>query len=208
MLSKKGASREEGIFIVVAGPSGVGKTTLCKALIQQIPGLKFSVSFTTRPPRPSEVNGRDYFFVSEKEFRERIKRGEFAEWAENYGFLYGTSRETMTDFLKKGCDLILDVDTHGARSLKVAYPGGIFVFILPPSLKVLKERLMSRGAEKNASLDKRFNNAVEEIKEIIWYDYAIFNDRLESAVDHLRGIYLAEKSRRERLMKKIDEFIK
>jgi len=95
MSSKKGAHREEGIFIAVAGPSGVGKTTLCKALIRQIPGLKFSVSYTTRPPRPSEVDGRDYIFVSEKEFRERIRREEFAEWAENYGFLYGTSRETM-----------------------------------------------------------------------------------------------------------------
>lgn len=208
MSSKKGGAREEGIFIVVAGPSGVGKTTLCRSLIQRVPGLKFSVSYTTRPPRPSEVHGRDYFFVSEKEFRERIRKGEFAEWAENYGYLYGTSKETMAEFLKKGCDLILDVDTHGARALKVSYPGGIFVFILPPSLQVLRERLMSRGAEKNASLERRFNNAVEEIKEIIWYDYAIFNDRLESAVDHLRGIYLAEKSRRERVMKRIEDFIK
>ncbi len=208
MLSKKGTGSGEGIFIVVAGPSGVGKTTLCTELIHQIPEIKFSVSYTTRPPRPFEVNGKDYFFISEKKFRERIKKGEFAEWAEKYGYLYGTSKETMTEYLRRGSDLILAVDTHGARTLKVGYPGGIFVFILPPSLKVLKERLTYRGAEKKASLDKRFNSAVEEIKETIWYDYVIINDRLESAVDHLRGIYLAEKSRRERMAKKIEDFIK
>ena len=208
MLSKKGAGSGEGIFIVVAGPSGVGKTTLCMELIHQIPEIKFSVSYTTRPPRPFEVHGKDYFFIPEKKFRERIKKGEFAEWAEKYGFLYGTSKETMTAYLKNDSDLILAVDTHGARTLKVAYPGGIFVFILPPSLKVLKERLTYRGAEKKASLEKRFNNAVEEIKETIWYDYVIINDRLDSAVDHLRGIYLAEKSRRERMAKKIEGFIK
>ncbi len=151
MSSKKGGIREEGIFLVVAGPSGVGKTTLCKSLIQQVPGLRFSVSYTTRPPRPSEVHGRDYFFVSEKEFRERIQRGEFAEWAENYGFLYGTSRETMTEFLKKGFDLILDVDTHGARALKVSYPGGIFVFIVPPSWAELEAREGGLVAEESVA---------------------------------------------------------
>ena len=208
MLSKKGSGSGEGIFIVVAGPSGVGKTTLCTELIHQIPEIKFSVSYTTRPPRTFEVHGKDYFFIPEKKFRERIKKGEFAEWTEKYGFLYGTSRETMTEYLKRDSDLILAVDTHGARTLKVGYPGGIFVFILPPSLKVLKERLMYRGAEKKAGLEKRFNNAVEEIKETIWYDYIILNDRLDSAVDHLRGIYLAEKSRRERMTKKIEDFIK
>jgi guanylate kinase len=208
MLSKKVSGSGEGIFIVVAGPSGVGKTTLCTELIHQIPEIKFSVSYTTRPPRPFEVNGKDYFFISEKKFRERLKKEEFAEWTEKYGFLYGTSKETMTEYLKKDSDLILAVDTHGARTLKVAYPGGIFVFVLPPSLKVLKERLMYRGAEKKAILEKRFNNAVEEIKETIWYDYVILNDRLDSAVDHLRGIYLAEKSRRERMTKKIENFIK
>jgi len=207
-LSKKGTGSGERIFIVVAGPSGVGKTTLCTELIHQVPEVKFSVSYTTRSPRPFEVDGKDYFFISEKKFRERIKKGEFAEWAEKYGYLYGTSKETMTEYLRKDSDLILAVDTHGARALKVGYPGGIFVFILPPSLKVLKERLTYRGAEKKASLEKRFNNAVEEIKETIWYDYIIINDRLESAVDHLRGIYLAEKSRRERMAKKIEEFIK
>ena len=208
MSSKQGSGSGEEIFIVVAGPSGVGKTTLCRELIHQIPEIKFSVSYTTRPPRPFEVHGKDYFFIPEKKFRERIKKGEFAEWAEKYGFLYGTSKETMTAYLKNDSDLILAVDTHGARTLKVAYPGGIFVFILPPSLKVLKERLTYRGAEKKASLEKRFNNAVEEIKETIWYDYVIINDRLDSAVDHLRGIYLAEKSRRERMAKKLEGFIK
>ena len=207
-MSSESKSRGEGIFIVVAGPSGSGKTTLCRELLTRAPELRFSVSYTTRPPRPAEVQGRDYHFVSDKDFRDRIRKGEFAEWAENYGYLYGTSKKTMAEFLGRGADLILDVDTRGARALKTSYGGGIFVFVLPPSVEALRERLRKRGADDEAVLERRFSNAVEEMKEIVWYDYAIFNDQLSSAVDYLRGIYLAEKSRTERLAKQIEPFIK
>ena len=135
----------EGMFIAVTGPSGSGKTSVCKALLETFPQLRFSVSLTTRPPRPTEADGKDYHFVTEAEFRDRIDRGDLIEWAENFGQLYGTSRETMEAALRDGHDLLLDVDTRGARALKKAWPGGIFVFVIPPSIEELERRLRGRG---------------------------------------------------------------
>lgn len=194
-----------GIFIAVTGPSGSGKTSVCKALLAGFPQLRFSVSLTTRPPRPSEVDGEDYRFVSEAEFRERIRRGDLIEWAENYGQLYGTSREDMEQALK-GNDLLLDVDTRGARALKKAWPGGIFVFIVPPSIGELERRFRGRGLETEETIRRRFDNALREIREIVWYDYVIVNDELDAAIDRLRAVYLAETCRRERMMKQIKPF--
>ncbi|NPV05242.1 MAG: guanylate kinase [Syntrophaceae bacterium] len=195
----------EGIFIAVTGPSGSGKTSVCKALLAMFPRLRFSVSLTTRPPRPSEVDGEDYHFVSEAEFRERIRRGDLIEWAENYGQLYGTSRKAMEEALK-GHDLLLDVDTRGARALKRAWPGGIFVFIVPPSIEELERRLRARGSETEETIRRRFDNAIREIREIVWYDYIIVNDELDAAIDRLRAVYLAATCRRERMMEKIKPF--
>ena len=199
--------QSEGLFIVVSAPSGTGKTSIVKALMKNFPNIMFSVSHTTRLPRPGEVDGRDYHFISEPEFRKCIAAGEFAEWVENYGRLYGTSVKTMKAFLEQGFDLMLDVEPRGAKALKTNYPGGIFVFILPPSLTELKERLGARGCESEEAMKRRLDKAVDEMREIVWYDYVIFNDRLEEAVDHLRAIYVAEKSRRERLTKRIEGFI-
>jgi len=195
----------EGIFVAVTGPSGSGKTSVCKALLGMFPRLRFSVSLTTRPPRPSEVDGEDYHFVSEAEFRERIRRGDLIEWAENYGHLYGTSRKAMEEALK-GHDLLLDVDTRGARALKKAWPGGIFVFIVPPSIEELERRLRARGSETEETIRRRFDNAIREIREIVWYDYIIVNDELDAAIDRLRAVYLAATCRRERMMEKIKPF--
>ena len=195
----------EGIFVAVTGPSGSGKTSVCKALLGMFPRLRFSVSLTTRPPRPSEVDGEDYHFVSEAEFRERIRRGDLIEWAENYGHLYGTSRKAMEEALK-GHDLLLDVDTRGARALKKAWPGGIFVFIVPPSIEELERRLRARGSETEETIRRRFDNAIREIREIVWYDYIILNDELDAAIDRLRAVYLAATCRRERMMEKIKPF--
>ncbi len=195
----------EGIFVAVTGPSGSGKTSVCKALLGMFPRLRFSVSLTTRPPRPSEVDGEDYHFVSEAEFRERIRRGDLIEWAENYGHLYGTSRKAMEEALK-GHDLLLDVDTRGARALKKAWPGGIFVFIVPPSIEELERRLRARGSETEETIRQRFDNAIREIREIVWYDYIILNDELDAAIDRLRAVYLAATCRRERMMEKIKPF--
>ncbi len=195
----------EGIFVAVTGPSGSGKTSVCKALLAMFPRLRFSVSLTTRPPRPSEVDGEDYHFVSEAEFHERIRRGDLIEWAENYGQLYGTSRKAMEEALK-GHDLLLDVDTRGARALKRAWPGGIFVFIVPPSIEELERRLRARGSETEETIRRRFDNAIREIREIVWYDYIIVNDELDAAIDRLRAVYLAATCRRERMMEKIKPF--
>jgi guanylate kinase len=210
MNSKKNIatnSNEQGLFIVVSAPSGAGKTSICKEVLKMLPNIRFSVSYTTRPPRPKEEDGKDYYFISDFEFKKRIAEGEFAEWAENFGYLYGTSGKTMKDFLEKGYDLILDVDPRGARELKKNYPGGIFVFVLPPSIDELKVRLRQRGFEEEKNIEKRFQKAMDEIKEIVWYDYIVINDSLNSAIDNLRSIYVAEKSRRERLTEKIKGFM-
>ena len=200
---------EEGLFIVVSAPSGTGKTSICREFLKVYPNVKFSVSYTTRPRRPGEVHGKDYFFISKESFKERIAQGEFAEWVENYGHLYGTSRKTMKDFLAKGVDVILDIEPRGAKTLKQSYPRGVFVFILPPSISELKARLSKRGAEKDAAMKKRLEAAMNEIREVAWYDYVIFNDKLSEAVYYLGAIYVAEKSRRERptVLGKIRDFL-
>jgi guanylate kinase len=204
-MSSSGAPME-GILLAVTGPSGSGKTSVCKALLAQFPGLRFSVSLTTRPPRPGETDGKDYHFVTEAEFRERIERGDLIEWAENYGRLYGTSRETVEAALREGHDLLLDVDTRGSRALKRAWPSGIFVFIVPPSIEELERRLRGRGSETEETIRRRFDNALAEIREVVWYDYVIMNDKLDAAIERLRAVYTAEQCRRERMMEKIKPF--
>ena len=169
------------------------------------PDVRFSVSCTTRPPRSGEVDGRDYVFLSEAEFRERIARGEFVEWVENYGQLYGTSKKTMDAFLEQGYDLLLDLEPRGARTIREQYPRGVFIFILPPSLSELKARLAKRG-ESDAVMENRLRTSLDEIKEALWYDYIIFNERLGEAVDRFRAVYIAEKSRRTRCMERIESF--
>ncbi len=199
----------EGLYIVVSAPSGTGKTSILREVLKICPNLLFSVSHTTRPRRPGEKDGKDYYFIPEAAFRDKVARGEFTEWEENYGYLYGTSSKTMKellDSLQKGFDLVLDLDWRGAKKLKGNYPGGVFVFIVPPSRRELERRLRGRGAESKENIDKRLAKALDEIKEIVWYDYIIFNEHLETAVDTLRSIYVAEKSKRERLGHKIKDF--
>jgi guanylate kinase len=196
----------EGLYIVVSAPSGTGKTSILREVLKMCPNLLFSVSCTTRPRRPGEKDGKDYHFISEEAFKDKVVRGDFAEWEENYGYLYGTSSKTMKEFLQKGFDLVLDLDWRGAKTLKKNYPGGVFVFILPPSKGDWEKRLRGRGAESKQNIDKRLAKALDEIKEIVWYDYLIFNEHLEVAVDTLRSIYVAEKSKRERLAHKMKDF--
>jgi len=206
-LNKNNLNKSEGMYIVVSAPSGTGKTSILREVLKTCPNMLFSVSYTTRAPRQGEEDGKDYYFVSEEAFRNSISRGEFAEWEENYGCLYGTSTKTMKTFLEKGFDLILDLDSRGAKTLKKNYPGGVLVFILPPSIGELKKRLKRRGFESEQTVNKRMDKAIDEIGEIIWYDYVIINDKIETAIDVLRSIYVAEKSRRERLVNKINDFI-
>jgi guanylate kinase len=197
-----------GLFIVVSAPSGAGKSSICQKLLQACPEIKFSVSYTSRPPRPSEVDGKDYHFISREEFQVRIDQGEFIEWVENYGNLYGSSRKTMEAFLHDGQDLLLDIEPRGARKIKQKFKGGIYVFVLPPSRDELLKRLEGRGYETDKVIQDRFDQAESELKEISWYDYIIINKDLETAVNQLISIYRAEKCKRTRLRSEIKKFIK
>lgn len=196
-----------GLLLVVSAPSGAGKTSICREMLRMFPELRFSVSCTTRPPRPGEVDGRDYHFITPAAFRERIAQGEFVEWVENYGQLYGTSKKTLDASLNQGCDLLLDIEPRGARAIRDAYPEAVCTFILPPSLTELQARLTKRG-ESAEVVERRLRTSLDEIREAMWYHYLIFNERLSEAVDRFRAVYLAEKSRRERCMQRIAGFFR
>lgn len=206
-MSDVSVSKPLGLLMIVSAPSGAGKTSISREILRMFPDIRFSVSSTTRPPRPGEVDGRDYHFLSEEDFRQQIARGEFVEWVENYGRLYGTSKKTMDAYLETGQDLILDIESRGAKAIREHYPKGIFIFILPPSLSELKARLAKRG-EEAAVAQRRLRASLDEIHEALWYDYIIFNERLNEAVDRFRAIYIAEKSRRDRFHDQIAAFLK
>jgi guanylate kinase len=182
----------QGSLFVVSAPSGAGKTTLCNAIIKNIDRIAFSISYTTRKPRPGEVDGVDYYFVDEGVFREMIEKGEFAEWANVHGNLYGTSRRVIEDIMNSGMDVLLDIDIQGAKQIKALYPSAVLVFIMPPSFEELQKRLITRGAE---NLDGRLKRAFEEIREYYFYDYVIINDNLEKALKELSSIIIAERLR-------------
>ncbi len=198
----------KGLFIVVSAPSGTGKSSICQRLLKSCPEIKFSISYTSRLPRPKEVNGRDYYFISREDFQKRIKKGEFVEWVENYGHLYGTSWKTMEEFRQKGNDLLLDIEPRGANKIKRKFRGGIFVFVLPPSRAELLQRLKRRGYATDEIIRARLVQAENELKEIPWYDYIIFNDDLEKATDQLRSIYIAQKCKRSNLRDQVKQFMK
>jgi len=196
------------LFIVVSAPSGTGKSSICQRFMQACPEIKFSVYYTSRPPRPNEVNGKDYYFISREEFQARIDQGEFVEWVENYGHLYGSSMKTMEEFLHDGQDLLLDIEPRGARKIKQKFKGGVYVFVLPPSHAELLKRLEGRGCETEEVIQNRFDQAESELKEISWYDYIIFNKDLETAVNQLIAIYVAQKCKKSRLQSEIKQVIR
>ena len=195
-----------GLLIIISAPSGAGKTTICKGLLDKFPDLRFSVSCTTRPPRKGERDAKDYHFISENDFKDRIAKSEFVEWEEIYGHFYGTLKKDIEDPILRGCDIILDIDTSGAGNIKSIYPDGVFVFIMPPSEEILKERLKKRGSETDDTIKMRFDRAMEEIRENKWYDYVIFNDKVNSSVNIMRSVYIAEKNRTARAQPRINNF--
>jgi len=192
--------KREGVLYVISAPSGAGKTTLCKEIIDIFPNLRHSVSYTTRPPRTGEVHGRDYFFVGTEDFSRMVEAGEFAEWAEVHGNLYGTSLATLKECRSQGIDLILDIDCQGARQLKGRFEGGVYIFVLPPSIAELRRRLDTRSSDTEEVIERRINNAAGEIKEARWYDYIIVNDRFSEAVEQLKSVLIAEQCRAIRLI--------
>jgi len=188
------------ILLIVSSPSGAGKTTLTRRLLQEFPGFRFSVSHTTRKPRANEVDGQDYHFVGEKEFRDLIDTNRFAEWAEVHGNLYGTTVDEIELARAQGkAGVLFDVDYQGARQIKEKFPDAAGVFILPPSMEELRRRLDSRGSDDAASRQRRFDKAREEIGHYPFFDYMIVNDEIQQALAQLRGIVLAEGCRQRRV---------
>jgi guanylate kinase len=199
LKKKRLLKRNKGILFVISGPSGAGKTTLYKKAISDLPNLKHSVSFTTRSPRTGEVNDKDYTFVDKDEFMAMVRKKDFAEWAEMYGELYGTSKRRLKEIIDSGIDAILDIDVQGAKQLRGEFPGGVYIFILPPSLKVLRERLQGRMANLKIEIEKRLKVAVAEIKRYREYDYVIVNQVFDNAFEELASIIIANRARRERI---------
>jgi guanylate kinase len=187
--------KRPGILYIISAPSGAGKTTLCRELLDIFPELRHSISFTTRKARAGEVEGRDYFFVDSEEFLRMADAGEFAEWAEVHGNLYGTSLKTLNESRSAGVDLILDIDCQGAAKLKESKVRGVNIFILPPSFNELKRRLEGRNSDSTEVIEQRIINAATEILEAKWYDYIIVNDLFSKAVEELKSIIIAERQR-------------
>ncbi len=197
--------KNKGILFIVSAPSGAGKTTLCKKAVSSIPNLRQSVSFTTRQPREGEVRDEDYSFISEKKFRQMVAQGDFVEWAEVHGNLYGTSRKRLEGLTEAGFDVLLDIDTQGAAQIRKTCRGGVFIFILPPSMETLRMRLTKRRSNSEGDMQRRLKRAVFEIQDFNKYDYVIVNDKLRDSFKSLESILRAERLRSDRMNR---EFIR
>ncbi len=205
VTTNRESPRRKGILFVISAPSGAGKTSLCKEIIDIFPDLRQSVSFTTRPPRPGERAGEDYHFISGREFDAMVAAGAFAEWAEVHGNRYGTSLKTLEAAAREGIDLLLDIDCQGAAQIKSNYRGGVFIFVLPPNLVELEKRLRGRNTEAPEVIARRVDNARQEIGEAPWYDYTIINDDFSAAVSELKAILIAERCRTARVLAAVGE---
>jgi len=190
------------IFIISA-PSGSGKSTLTNELLKRVPGLRFSVSYTTRQARGRERDGEDYFFVSREEFEARVAKGEFLEHAEVFGNYYGTHCSELDRAATEGVDLVLDIDVQGARQLKGRIPGAVSIFVLAPSREILEQRLRLRSQDSAPVIERRLRDAAEEIRNYSQYDYVLVNREVEMSVDTLVSIVKATRSRRDRMEEQI-----
>ena len=193
-------TERKGILFVVSAPSGAGKTTLCREVIKIMDNIGFSVSCTTRSPRPGEQDGRDYHFVDEGTFLKMVERGELAEWARVYHHLYGTRKQMLNKAIDDGEDLFMDIDIQDASQIKASYPqDAVMIFIFPPSLQELKERLVKRAADPPHVIQERWQKAEEEMAMYPLFHYYIVNDNLDRAVQELVSIVTAERRRTSRI---------
>lgn len=186
--------------MILSGPSGTGKTTLCQRLMEKLPELKFNVSHTTRVPRKNEINGIDYHFISIHEFQTMLEHGDFLEWTNFNGNFYGTSLESLKNSRENGNDIILELDVQGAKNLnKLEFPG-VFIFLIPPSIEELNSRLTNRGTESEAIIRQRMERAINEIKGCLKYDYILTSNEVEKSVSNIISIFRAEKLKASRFV--------
>ena len=178
----------KGRLFIISAPSGAGKSTICQALINKIPNLKYSVSFTTRNPRDKEENGIDYHFVSKDKFLKGIQNDIWAEWAQVHGNFYGTSAELIDEILYQGIDVLLDIDVQGASQIVQRYPESVSIFIKPPSFNVLRERLLKRGTDSREDVEQRLLNAQQELAQAVNFHYVVINDQINDAIKELTTI--------------------
>lgn len=195
--------KKRGLLLVVSGPSGTGKGTICKKMVEMNDAIKLSVSATTRQPRLGEKEGISYYFKTREEFEKMVENGEFLEYAMIYDNYYGTPKQAIVDQLDAGVDVILEIEMQGARQIREVCPDAVFVFILPPSLDELKHRIVGRGTETKEQIEKRFNSAYNEIKLLGDYDYFIFNNIVDKSAEEIFEIIKSEKSRVARYKKDI-----
>ncbi|MDP9131845.1 MAG: guanylate kinase, partial [Nitrospirota bacterium] len=199
LSNDKPAQVRRGILFIVSAPSGSGKTTLCKQITAKVPGLWHSISYTTRKPRPGEVEGQDYYFLDEDAFRQMIDRNEFVEWAQVYGNLYGTPRKMLSEKMEQGIDVLLEIDVQGARSVKKKFEDAVYIFILPPSFDTLRARLQNRAGDSPDEIQRRLQKAKEEVWSYREYYYIVRNDDLAQSLKELQSIFLAERIKTKRL---------
>jgi len=196
-----------GNLFIVSAPSGAGKTSLVSAMLAATPDVDLSISYTTRPPRPGEADGKDYHFVSRETFLAMAERGDFLESAEIYGNLYGTSQSWIQAETANGRDILLEIDWQGAAQVRRVFPDCISIFILPPSLQALESRLKNRGKDSDEVITRRMRTACDEIAHVAEFDYVIINDKLDGAVQQLRAVVVAAGIRRDRQVARHQDLI-
>ena len=195
----RSSTERRGILFIISAPSGTGKTTLCKQLVANIPGLWHSVSYTTRTPRPGEEHGREYYFTDDTTFQAMIDRHEFVEWARVYGHLYGTPRRMVADKIEQGIDVLLEIDVQGALQVKKKFDDAVSIFILPPSMTVLRQRLLNRASDSSEEIQRRLQKVKEEVWSYREYAYIVRNDDLTRSLQDLESIFLGERLKTKRL---------
>jgi len=199
------ASKRRGILFVISAPSGAGKTSICREILNKLPNLQQSISYTTRARRSVEQDGVDYHFVTMKAFREMVDAGAFLEWAEVHGNCYGTARNSLEQATAAGADILLDIDFQGAEQLRNSGLDGVFIFILPPDMNELRKRLDTRNTDDDQVIERRMKNAVDEIAEAVKFDYLVVNDVLGKAVETILSIMIAETARTKRVIDTLPE---
>lgn len=199
------AAKEQGLLIVISGPSGAGKGTICQELRKIHPELHLSISCTTRPPRPGERHGVNYYFVDKETFEKMISENSLLEYAKVYENYYGTPQNYVQEKLSAGKDVVLEIDIQGALQIKAKYPEGVLIFVVPPGLSLLKERLSKRGTDSAETIEKRLKCVCDELSNTKRYDYLVINDTVENALDQVEAIIKAEKCRPTRF--NVKEFL-